>query len=160
MTLTKGAAALQLAESGEAYVITGDVAGLAPGQIVLADGGALRITGIADGAAQAEALTRPATLNPVAAGGWSLMTLDKPEADRRISDREIIWLEQLKSEGLVEKAFATRFFTSGDSREPELAGLRGAVVGSLLTVIVALALSIPLGVAAAIYLEEFAPRTA
>ena len=59
---------------------------------------------------------------------------------------------------MVERAFATRFFTSGDSREPELAGLRGALVGSLLTVLVALALSIPLGVAAAIYLEEFAAK--
>jgi phosphate transport system permease protein len=158
VTLEKGSAGLQIAESGEAYVITGDVAGLSPGQIVLVNEGALRITGIADGAAQAEALTRPATLNPAAAGGWNVMTLAKPEADRRISDQEIIWLEQLKSEGLVEKAFATRFFTSGDSREPELAGLRGALVGSLLTVLVALALSIPLGVAAAIYLEEFAPK--
>jgi phosphate transport system permease protein len=64
----------------------------------------------------------------------------------------------IKRGGLVEKAFATRFFTSGDSREPELAGLRGALVGSLLTVLVALALSIPLGVAAAIYLEEFAAK--
>jgi len=158
VTLEKGSAGLQIAESGEAYVITGDVAGLSPGQIVLVNEGALRITGIADGTAQAEALTRPATLNPAAAGGWNVMTLAKPEADRRISDQEIIWLEELKSEGVVERAFATRFFTSGDSREPELAGLRGALVGSLLTVLVALALSIPLGVAAAIYLEEFAPK--
>ncbi|MGL4296057.1 MAG: phosphate ABC transporter permease PstA, partial [Aestuariivirga sp.] len=158
VTLAKGAAGLQIAESGEAYVITGDIAGLSPGQIVLVNEGALRITGIANGAAQAEALARPATLNPAAAGGWNIMTMAKPEADRRISDQEIIWLEELKSEGVVERAFATRFFTSGDSREPELAGLRGALVGSLLTVLVALALSIPLGVAAAIYLEEFAAK--
>ena len=51
-----------------------------------------------------------------------------------------------------------RFFESGDSREPELAGIRGALVGSLLTVAVALALALPLGIAAAVYLEEFAPK--
>lgn len=51
-----------------------------------------------------------------------------------------------------------RLLSNGDSREPELAGLRGAIVGSLLTVAVALALGLPLGIAAAIYLEQFAPR--
>jgi phosphate transport system permease protein len=76
----------------------------------------------------------------------------------RLSDLEIEWLEALKDRGLVEAGFAWRFFTSGDSREPELAGLRGALVGSLLTLAVTLLLSLPLGVAAAIYLEEFAPK--
>ncbi len=60
--------------------------------------------------------------------------------------------------GVIEKHFAWRFFTSGDSREPELAGLRGAIIGSLLTVIMTLALSVPLGIAAAVYLEEFAAK--
>src|SRR5690606_20144633 len=46
----------------------------------------------------------------------------------------------------------------GDSREPEMAGLWGAVVGSFFTMLVTLALSFPIGVAAAIYLEEFAPK--
>ena len=156
--IAKGMTGLDIAESGDSYLISGDIAGLAPGLIVSANGGALRITAIENGAAEAEALTKPGSLGAVAAGDWNVMTMAKPEADRRISDQEIIWLEELKSEGLVEKAFATRFFTSGDSREPELAGLRGALVGSLLTVLVALALSIPLGVAAAIYLEEFAAK--
>ena len=52
----------------------------------------------------------------------------------------------------------TNFLTSGDSREPELAGIWGALVGSFLTLLVTLAVSFPLGVAAAVYLEEFAPR--
>ena len=51
-----------------------------------------------------------------------------------------------------------RFFVSGDSREPELAGIWGAAVGSFLTLIVTLLIAFPLGVAAAVYLEEFAPR--
>jgi phosphate transport system permease protein len=58
----------------------------------------------------------------------------------------------------VSKHFSWRLFTNGDSREPELAGLRGAIVGSLLTVAIALVLGLPLGVAAAIYLEQFAPK--
>ena len=59
---------------------------------------------------------------------------------------------------MIEKHFAWRFFTSSDSREPELAGLRGAITGSLLTLIMTLTLSVPLGIAAAVYLEEFAPK--
>ena len=52
----------------------------------------------------------------------------------------------------------TTFFTNGDSREPETAGIRGAMMGSLFTLLVTLALSFPIGVAAAIYLEEYAPK--
>jgi len=76
----------------------------------------------------------------------------------RLDDRQAAWLAQLQKDGAIEQGFAWRFFSDGDSREPELAGLFGALVGSLLTVAVALALAIPLGVAAAVYLEEFAPR--
>ena len=59
--------------------------------------------------------------------------------------------------GLVEQRFNLRFLTAGDSREPEQAGVAGAVMGSFLTLVVTLLLSFPIGVAAAIYLEEFAP---
>jgi phosphate transport system permease protein len=58
----------------------------------------------------------------------------------------------------VEQFFSYRLFTNGDSREPELAGLRGALVGSLYTVAIALLLGIPLGIGAAVYLEQFAPK--
>jgi phosphate transport system permease protein len=81
-----------------------------------------------------------------------------PEGDRRIKDNQIAWLDQLAAEGRIEKRFNTTFFTAGDSREPELAGIWGAAVGSLLTLMVTLALSFPIGVAAAVYLEEFAPQ--
>ena len=81
-----------------------------------------------------------------------------PEADRRIKDNQIAWLDQLAAAGRIEKRFNTTFFTAGDSRDPELAGIRGAVMGSLLTLMVTLVLSFPIGVAAAVYLEEFAPR--
>jgi phosphate transport system permease protein len=54
--------------------------------------------------------------------------------------------------------FNTALFTNGDSREPELAGIRGALMGSLYMLFITIALSFPLGAAAAVYLEEFAPR--
>ena len=83
---------------------------------------------------------------------------DVPEIDRTISDAQIAWLDRLAAAGAVDMRLNTRFFTSGDSREPELAGLWGATVGTMLTLAVTLALSFPLGVATAAYLEEFAPR--
>jgi len=81
-----------------------------------------------------------------------------PAADRRVSDTVIGWVEHLERQGLIEKKFNTGFFTNGDSREPELAGIGGAAAGSFYTLLVTLALSFPIGVAAAIYLEEFAPK--
>lgn len=81
-----------------------------------------------------------------------------PEADRRLSDRQIAWFDELVADGRVESRFNVTFFTAGDSREPELAGIWGAAMGSFFTLIVTLVLSFPLGVATAVYLEEFAPR--
>ncbi len=83
---------------------------------------------------------------------------DVPEADRRVSDQQLAWLDSLEAQGRVERQFNTLFFVSGDSRDPELAGIWGATVGSFYMLLVTLALSFPLGVATAIYLEEFAPR--
>ena len=80
------------------------------------------------------------------------------EAESGLDQQEIGYLNTLRDKGLIEKHFAWRLLTSGDSREPELAGLRGAITGSLLTLIMTLALSVPLGIAAAVYLEEFAPK--
>ncbi len=79
------------------------------------------------------------------------------ESQRRMKDNQIAWIDRLIEEGRVEKRFNTIFFTSGDSRDPELAGIWGAACGSFYTLLVTLALSFPIGVAAAVYLEEFAP---
>ncbi len=76
----------------------------------------------------------------------------------RISDRQMEWMRALEADGDVALRFNADFFTRGDSREPEQAGIGGAIMGSLLTLVVTLALSFPIGVAAAIYLEEFAPQ--
>lgn len=83
---------------------------------------------------------------------------DLPESERRISDRQLQWLDRLAAEGRIEKRFNRVFLTHGDSREPETAGVWGAVMGSFLTLVVTLVLSFPIGVAAAVYLEEFAPK--
>lgn len=83
---------------------------------------------------------------------------DVVEADRRISNRQIAWLDALVAQGRIEEKWNTRFLTDGDSREPELAGVQGAIRGSILTLLVTFVLSFPVGLAAAIYLEEFAAQ--
>lgn len=76
----------------------------------------------------------------------------------RVSEQQRGWLEELEAEGLIEMRFNQSLFTRGDSREPEQAGMLGAILGSFFTMLVTLGLSFPIGVAAAIYLEEFAPK--
>jgi phosphate transport system permease protein len=76
----------------------------------------------------------------------------------KISAKQEAWIQSLTEAGIVERRFNIGLFSNGDSREPELAGIWGAVVGSLLTMFVTVLLSFPLGVAAAVYLEEFAPK--
>ena len=81
-----------------------------------------------------------------------------PEESRRLSDKQLAWLDQLEADGRLKKKLNVDFFTKGDSREAESAGIWGAAVGSFYTLLVTLLLSFPLGVAAAVYLEEFAPQ--
>ena len=81
-----------------------------------------------------------------------------PEADRRLKNDQLAWFDALRADGRVDMKFHSRFFTSGDSREPELAGILGALTGSLYTLLVTLVLAFPIGVTAAVYLEEFAPK--
>ncbi|ASK36578.1 phosphate ABC transporter permease PstA [Alloalcanivorax mobilis] len=83
---------------------------------------------------------------------------ERGRADSRLTEQQQQWLAELERDGDTERRFNASFFTHGDSREPEMAGIWGAVVGSFLTMLVTLCLSFPIGVAAAIYLEEFAPR--
>ncbi len=75
-----------------------------------------------------------------------------------LGEKEVAWLDALKQKGVITAGFSTNFFTNGDSREPESAGILGALIGSVLMIAVTLVVSLPLGVAAALYLEEFAPR--
>ncbi len=81
-----------------------------------------------------------------------------PQENRRLQDNQLAWLDNLHNQGKLEKQFNQTFFTSGDSRDPEMAGILGGVKGTFLTLLITLTLAFPIGVAAAIYLEEFAPQ--
>ena len=83
---------------------------------------------------------------------------NRPENERRVSDKTLALIDELVNSGDLERKFNNIFFTAGDSSEPEQAGIKGAMLGSFFTLIVALLLSFPIGIAAAIYLEEFAPK--
>ena len=69
-----------------------------------------------------------------------------------------MWLDKLSASGRIKKKFNLDFFTSGDSRSPEQAGIKGALIGSFYTMLITLMLCFPIGVCAAVYLEEFAPK--
>jgi len=86
--------------------------------------------------------------------------IDRDDVATRGDDETLLgWLRELQRKGDIVSRFNTTFFTSGDSREPEQAGILGAIVGSGLTLLVTFLCSFPLGVLAALYLEEFAPKS-
>lgn len=125
--------------------------------LIRAADGWLKMTRITPAGGIAEAIV-PMTRDVTATNSWGLFSTDLPEESRKVSDNQIVWIESLKEQGKIEVVFNSRFLTSGDSREPELAGIWGAVVGSFWTMVVTFALAFPIGVFSAIYLEEFAPK--
>ena len=76
-----------------------------------------------------------------------------------LTSKQHQWLKSWQQQHLIKRSINTEFFTRGDSRAPESAGFLGSIAGSLLTLIVCLALAIPVAVMAAITLEEFAAKT-
>ena len=80
-----------------------------------------------------------------------------PEA-RKISDQQVEWIDKAVAAGILEKRFNTLLFTNGASSNPETAGIGVAMVGSLFMMLTVLLLAVPLGVAAAVYLQEFARK--
>jgi phosphate transport system permease protein len=80
------------------------------------------------------------------------------ESDRKVKDSQIVIMDALKADGAMQLKFNPDFFTSGASSRPEAAGLGVAIIGSIFTMVIVLALALPVGVAASIYLEEFAPK--
>ncbi len=130
----------------------------APSLLVAINGGVMKVSEVSATSVKGEAYLPLASISPAGPNTWQLVTYVTPESSRRLNDRVVTWLERLKERGEVQRQFNWRFFSAGDSREPELAGIRGALVGSALTLLVTLVLCLPIGVAGAIYLEEFAPK--
>ena len=80
------------------------------------------------------------------------------ESNRPISDAQISWINFMVEKNMIEKKFNVSFFSNGDSRNSEEAGILGAMVGSFLALMVTIIAAFPLGVMSAIYLEEFASK--
>ena len=80
------------------------------------------------------------------------------QQNRRISDQQVGWMNQLVEKGALEKKFNTGIFFNGASSRPEASGVGVALIGSFYMMLIVLVLSLPIGVAASIYLEEFAPK--
>ena len=129
-----------------------------PSLLVAINGGLVKVTKLSDSGITGDVLLPLSSSNEAKAGEWRVVTYLTPESNRKVTDQEVAFLERFKELGKVERGFNWLFFTSGDSREPELAGIRGALVGTALTLLVTLALCLPIGVLAAVYLEEFAPK--
>ena len=83
---------------------------------------------------------------------------DLPEDRRRISNFQLKIYDNFVADEKIVKNFNNYFFSNGDSRDPELAGIGGALVGSFYSILICLLLSFPVAVLASIYLEEFAPK--
>ncbi len=87
-----------------------------------------------------------------------LIDRDTPEEFRRLNNDEIQWFDSLAEKGMISKPFNWGLILNADSRFPELAGLKGALIGSFWALLVCFIISFPLGIGAAIYLEEFATK--
>jgi len=129
-----------------------------PSLLVAIDGGLVKVSKLTDVSAVGEALLPLSSAAEAAPGTWRIVTYLTPESSRKITDQEVAFLERFRELGDVSRDFNWRFFSAGDSREPELAGIRGALVGTAMTLFVTLILCLPIGVFAAVYLEEFAPK--
>ncbi len=129
-----------------------------PGILVEINGAIAKITQLSRDKATGKLITPMAEGGAGRADSLKIRVINSPENSRKFSDVQIALVEHLRNQGRIEKHWNTIFFTRGASREPEQAGIFGAVMGSLLTMVITLALAFPLGISTAIYLEEFAPK--
>ncbi len=83
---------------------------------------------------------------------------ETPEKQRRLNDIEINYLEKMNEAGIITYEISDYLFFGSASRNAEMAGIKGAFIGSMLTLAVCFLIAFPLGVATAVYLEEFAPK--
>ena len=130
----------------------------APSLLILMNGGVVRITALKGGTAQGETLVPLTSAEPASSGTWRPVYIRTPESQRKINDLQIAFVELLRDQKRLGSKLNTAFFAHGDSREPELAGILGSLTGTAFTMLITLGLCLPIGLGAAIYLEEFAPR--
>ncbi|MEQ8822933.1 MAG: phosphate ABC transporter permease PstA [Filomicrobium sp.] len=81
-----------------------------------------------------------------------------PEERRQLNNRQVAWVDKLVEDGVLKKNFNWGLFTFGASSQPETAGLGVALIGSFFMMLIVALVAVPIGVAAAAYLEEFAPK--
>ena len=159
------ARAKQLAEDGAAYraridqpKIEEQLDANMSSVLVEINGGLVKVARLSDVGISGEVLLPLSSAADAGAGSWKIVNYITAENNRKTTDQEIAFLERFRELGKIERRFNWAFFTAGDSREPELAGIRGALMGSALTLLITLVLCLPIGVMAAIYLEEFAQK--
>ena len=86
------------------------------------------------------------------------ISAETPERLRRVNDQQITYIEQLREQGRISYEISDYLFFGSASRNAEMAGIKGAFFGSILTLFICFIIAFPLGVATAIYLEVFAPK--
>ena len=130
----------------------------APSILIAVHGGYIKAERLTASEATGQTLIPLTAADAAGPGTWRALHFATPETNRRVSDLQIAHIKALEADGAVKRVFNHYLFTRADSREPELAGVLGAVVGSTLVLFVTMLLAVPIGVSAAIYLEEFAPK--
>lgn len=115
-----------------------------------------RLAGISEGSAVMELLT--GNVRQFDGARTTARIILSPESERTISDRQIAWVLALKDMGRIDRVPRLTLLTNSDSTYPELAGGLSAIIGSLWTMLVTALVAMPIGILAAVYLEEFAPR--
>ncbi|MEM0923110.1 MAG: phosphate ABC transporter permease PstA [Pseudomonadota bacterium] len=150
------AEALQAKSADPAAVF--DLTGDDPSVLIRTSGGWLKLSELGPEDAKAAVMEPLSTFGEAEPGAWEAFYLARPEVSRNLNDRQIVWVETFKRMGFVFSSLNTRLLSSSDSSNAELAGIWGAMVGSFWTMIVTFCLAFPIGVMAAIYLEEFAPK--
>jgi phosphate transport system permease protein len=149
----RGADADQLVASADLETAISQAATAAygpSGATMFGDGAVTDLT--RDIVADPDMLTRPSTL-------WLPLSSDldiAAKSDGAASDEKVVAM--LRSRSALKMAFNTQFLAASDSTDPSSVGVWGALKGSFLTILVTMLLAFPIGVLAAVYLEEFAPR--
>jgi phosphate transport system permease protein len=82
-----------------------------------------------------------------------------PQMQRKLSDQQLAWLDKAQASGILQRRFNVGLFTFGASSQPETSGIGVALIGSLYMMVIVFVLAVPLGVASAVYLQEFAPKS-